>query len=97
MEQRARVADALSLTRRWWVANVAAAAVLPDRSTVFVGPPHHVFRLASISKMLVGWAALLALLALLARDGLGLRFARLQFHYRRGNRRILCSLRNRQA
>ncbi|MFZ9629069.1 MAG: serine hydrolase domain-containing protein [Ilumatobacteraceae bacterium] len=58
MEQRERVADALSLTRRWSVANVAAAAVLPDRSTVFVGPQHHVFRLASISKMLVGWAAL---------------------------------------
>lgn len=60
LDQRARVADALSLTRRWSVANVAAAAVLPDDSTVFVGPQHHVFRLASISKMLVGWAALVA-------------------------------------
>jgi CubicO group peptidase (beta-lactamase class C family) len=57
---RERVADALSLTRRWSVENVAAAAVLPDGSTVSVGPTGRTFRLASISKMLVGWAALIA-------------------------------------
>ena len=58
--QRERVADALSLTRRWRVDTVAAAVVLPDGSTVALGPTARPFRLASISKMLVGWAALVA-------------------------------------
>jgi CubicO group peptidase (beta-lactamase class C family) len=58
--QRERVADALSLTRRWQVDTVAAAVVLPDGSTVALGPTARQFRLASISKMLVGWAALVA-------------------------------------
>lgn len=60
MNTRERVADALSLTRRWSVDTVAAAAVLPDGSTVAVGPTDRRFRLASISKMLVGWTALIA-------------------------------------
>lgn len=58
--QRERVADALSLTRRWQVDTVAAAVVLPDGTTVALGPTARPFRLASISKMLVGWAALIA-------------------------------------
>ncbi|MFM7044191.1 MAG: serine hydrolase domain-containing protein [Ilumatobacteraceae bacterium] len=58
--QRERVADALSLTRRWQVDTVAAAVVLPGGSTVALGPTARTFRLASISKMLVGWAALIA-------------------------------------
>jgi CubicO group peptidase (beta-lactamase class C family) len=52
--------EALRLTDRWPVPTVAAAVVLPDGSTHTIGPVDHPFRLASISKMLVGWAALIA-------------------------------------
>ncbi|MEO5898949.1 MAG: serine hydrolase domain-containing protein [Ilumatobacteraceae bacterium] len=52
--------DALRLTASWPVANVAAACVLPDGTTHTVGDDQHVFRLASISKTLTAWAALVA-------------------------------------
>jgi CubicO group peptidase (beta-lactamase class C family) len=52
--------DALRLTDRWPVPTVAAAVVLPDGNVHTIGPVDHSFRLASISKMLVGWAALVA-------------------------------------
>ena len=52
--------QALQLTAEWPVPTVAAAVVLPDGSTTSVGDIDHVFRLASISKMLTGWAALIA-------------------------------------
>jgi CubicO group peptidase (beta-lactamase class C family) len=52
--------EALRLTDRWPVPTVAAAAVLPDGSVHATGPVNHPFRLASISKMFVGWAALIA-------------------------------------
>lgn len=47
--------QALQLVEQWPVTTVAAAAVLPDGSVATHGPADHVFRLASISKMLVGW------------------------------------------
>lgn len=52
--------EALRLTATWPVPNVAAAVVLPDGSVHTVGDTDHSFRLASISKMVVGWAALIA-------------------------------------
>jgi CubicO group peptidase (beta-lactamase class C family) len=52
--------QALRLTDRWPVPTVAAAVVLPNGDTQTIGPVDHPFRLASISKMLVGWAALIA-------------------------------------
>jgi CubicO group peptidase (beta-lactamase class C family) len=52
--------QALQLTAEWPVPTVAAVVVLPDGSTTSVGDIDHVFRLASISKMLTGWAALIA-------------------------------------
>lgn len=51
---------ALSLTQQWPVATVAAAWVGPDNAVHTTGDVHHTFRLASISKMIVGWAALIA-------------------------------------
>jgi CubicO group peptidase (beta-lactamase class C family) len=53
--------QALRLTDRWPVPTVAAAAVLPDGSAHTTGPVDRPFRLASISKMLTGWAALIAM------------------------------------
>jgi CubicO group peptidase (beta-lactamase class C family) len=52
--------EALRLTDRWPVPTVAAAVVLPDGTVHTHGATDHRFRLASISKMLVGWAALVA-------------------------------------
>lgn len=51
---------ALALTSSWPVPTVAAAAVLPDGSVATIGPTDHVFRLASISKVVVGWTMLVA-------------------------------------
>jgi CubicO group peptidase (beta-lactamase class C family) len=52
--------EALRLTASWPAANVAAAVVFPDGAVKTSGDTHHVFRIASISKMLTGWAALIA-------------------------------------
>lgn len=52
--------QALRLTADWPVPTVAAAVITPDGSVHSTGPTGHVFRIASISKMLVGWATLLA-------------------------------------
>jgi CubicO group peptidase (beta-lactamase class C family) len=51
---------ALDLVADWPVATVAAAVLLPDGRSATVGPIEHEFRIASISKMLVGWTALIA-------------------------------------
>ena len=51
---------ALSLTTKWPVPTVAAAAIRPDGTIDTIGPVDHSFRLASITKMLVGWAMLIA-------------------------------------
>jgi len=50
----------LELTSTWPVPTVAAAAFLPDGTVVTTGPTAQRFRLASISKMLVGWTMLVA-------------------------------------
>ena len=52
--------EALELTAHWPVAHVAAAAMLPDGSVHMVGDVHRGFRLASVTKMLTGWATLVA-------------------------------------
>jgi CubicO group peptidase (beta-lactamase class C family) len=52
--------EALRLTASWPVANVAAAVVLPDDSVSTIGDVDHPFRLASITKVLSGWATLIA-------------------------------------
>jgi CubicO group peptidase (beta-lactamase class C family) len=52
--------EAFRLTASWPVPTVAAAVVRPDGSTHGIGPIDHSFRIASISKILVGWAALIA-------------------------------------
>ena len=52
--------EALRLTASWPVANVAAACVLPDGTAHAIGEDQYVFRLASISKTLTAWAALVA-------------------------------------
>lgn len=52
--------EALRLTASWPVPHVAAAVVLPDGSVATVGPTDRPFRIASIAKMLVGLACLLA-------------------------------------
>lgn len=52
--------EALGLTSSWPVTTVASAVVLPDGRVDTVGPVEQTFRLASISKMAVGWAALVA-------------------------------------
>jgi CubicO group peptidase (beta-lactamase class C family) len=51
---------ALELTARWPVPNVAAAVVLPDGSVATAGDCSRHYRVASITKMLVGWAHLVA-------------------------------------
>jgi CubicO group peptidase (beta-lactamase class C family) len=51
---------ALDLVAEWPVATAAAAVLLPDGSVASTGPVDHQFRIASITKMLVGWAALVA-------------------------------------
>lgn len=52
--------QALALTSEWPVPTVAAAVVSPDGSVSTIGPVEHSFRLASISKMVVGWTMLVA-------------------------------------
>ena len=52
--------EALRLTRSWPVDHVAAAVVGPDGSTHTVGDVERRFRLASITKVLTGWATLIA-------------------------------------
>lgn len=51
---------ALELTAHWPVPNVAAAVVLPDGSVAATGDCSRQFQAASITKMLVGWAHLVA-------------------------------------
>jgi CubicO group peptidase (beta-lactamase class C family) len=51
---------ALALTAGWPVPHVAAAVVLPDGSLATIGDGDRTFRIASITKMLVGWALLIA-------------------------------------
>jgi CubicO group peptidase (beta-lactamase class C family) len=52
--------QALGLTADWPVPHVAAAAVMADGSIHTTGDVHRSFRLASITKMLTGWASLIA-------------------------------------
>lgn len=52
--------EALRLVETWPVPTVAAAVVDPAGDVHTVGPIAHRFRLASISKMFVGWCALIA-------------------------------------
>ena len=52
--------QALALTESWPVATVAAAVVRADGSAATIGPVDHVFRLASVSKLVMGWATLVA-------------------------------------
>ena len=51
---------ALALTAEWPVPHVAAAAVLPDGSVATIGDPERTFRIASVTKLLVGWTVLVA-------------------------------------
>ena len=52
--------DPLDLIDAWPVGTVAAAIVDADGTVLRRGPTDHVFRLASISKMLTSWATLIA-------------------------------------
>lgn len=52
--------EALRLTATWPVPHVAAAVVAPDGSVSTIGDVDRSFRIASIAKMLVGWACLVA-------------------------------------
>ncbi|MFZ4721476.1 MAG: serine hydrolase domain-containing protein [Ilumatobacteraceae bacterium] len=52
--------EALRLTADWPVPHVGAAVVLPDGTIERIGHTAMVLRIASISKMLTGWAALVA-------------------------------------
>jgi len=52
--------QALKLVAEWPVRTVAAAVVAPDGVVTTTGPTEHSFRLASITKMLVGWTMLVA-------------------------------------
>ena len=52
--------QALALTESWPVPTVSAAVVRPDGSTATVGSVDHVFRLASLSKLVMAWATLVA-------------------------------------
>ena len=52
--------EALRLTERWPVDNVAAAVITPDGAVSTIGDVDHSFRLASITKVLTGWATLIA-------------------------------------
>ncbi len=51
---------ALRLTAEWPVTTVAAATVFPGGEVRTSGPVQHRFRIASIAKMLVGYAVLIA-------------------------------------
>lgn len=51
---------ALGLTTSWPVGSVAAGVLLPDGTAHTTGDVDEVFHIASISKMFVGWAALIA-------------------------------------
>jgi CubicO group peptidase (beta-lactamase class C family) len=50
----------LQLTATWPVPTVAAAVLLPDNTLAVHGDLDRLFRLASISKMVTGWATLIA-------------------------------------
>jgi len=52
--------QALALTQSWPVPTVAAAVVLADGSVTTIGPTDHQFQLASLSKLVMGWATLVA-------------------------------------
>lgn len=52
--------DALALVSDWPVDNAAAAVVDPSGVVATVGDTAHVYRLASVSKMLTAWAVLIA-------------------------------------
>jgi CubicO group peptidase (beta-lactamase class C family) len=52
--------EALGLVETWPVPHVAAAVIAPDGSVTSTGDAHRVFRLASISKPITAWAALVA-------------------------------------
>jgi len=52
--------EALGLTATWPVDHVAAAVVGPDGSIDSIGETDRSFRLASISKVMTGWATLVA-------------------------------------
>jgi len=54
------VLDALRLTASWPVDHVAAAVVATDGAVSTIGDVDHSFRLASITKMLTGWATMIA-------------------------------------
>ncbi len=51
---------ALQLVAEWPVRRVAAAVVAADGTVATTGPIDHSFRLTSVTKMLVGWAMLVA-------------------------------------
>ena len=52
--------EALRLTATWPVDHVAAAVVTPDGTFRTIGDTRRSYRIASISKMVVGWTALVA-------------------------------------
>jgi CubicO group peptidase (beta-lactamase class C family) len=52
--------EALRLTASWPVDHVAAAVIAPDGALSTIGDVDGPFRLASISKVLTGWATLIA-------------------------------------
>jgi CubicO group peptidase (beta-lactamase class C family) len=52
--------EALGLVETWPVPHVAAAVIGPDGGVTSTGDAHRVFRLASISKPITAWAALVA-------------------------------------
>ncbi len=54
------LSDALGLTDAWPVEHVAAAVVVDGRIVASIGPMRHSFALASISKTITAWAALVA-------------------------------------
>ena len=54
------LSDALGLTDAWPVEHVAAAVVVDGRIVASSGPMRHSFALASISKTITAWAALVA-------------------------------------
>jgi CubicO group peptidase (beta-lactamase class C family) len=52
--------EALRQTATWPVDHVAAAVVAPDGTAHAIGDTTRVYRVASISKMIVGWTAMVA-------------------------------------
>lgn len=52
--------DAFRLVDEWPVPTAAVGVMTGDGTVHLHGPAHHRFRIASISKMLVGWTALIA-------------------------------------